>query len=79
LQLEQELVESNSLRKQQITELGILREDEHKKLQRMNEKEIETININHDNEVSQLKKQINSFLKQLVLNQIGSLRFMSKK
>jgi len=57
-QLEQELLETNSLRKQQITELGLLREDEKIKLSKTSELEIETMRSNHEQEINQLKKQM---------------------
>lgn len=57
-QLEQELLETNSLRKQQITELGLLREDEKIKLSKTSELEMETMRSNYEQEINQLKKQM---------------------
>lgn len=57
IQLEQELVDANSLRKHQIAELGLLREDEKIKLNRNYEAEIENLKIKIDqDELIQKKK-----------------------
>lgn len=51
--LERELFESNELRKQQITELGLIRQDEKIK----NEMEIERIRSSFEHELSAMKKR----------------------
>lgn len=52
--LEQELIDSNELRKQQITELGLLRQEEKIK----NEHEIEKIRSKYDQDVNGVKKRL---------------------
>lgn len=51
--LEQELIEANELRKQQITELGFIRQDEKMK----NEHELERVRSKYEHELSGLKKR----------------------
>lgn len=57
VQLEQELVEANSLRKHQITELGILREDEKNKINRNYELEIESLKTKIEQDEMSFKKK----------------------
>lgn len=51
--MEQEVIETNELRKQQITELGAIRQDEKIK----NEREIERIHSKYEHEINSLKKR----------------------
>lgn len=58
VQLEQELNESNNLRKQQIIELGLLREDEKSRMNRGYEKEIDAYKIKYDQEMRCMRQRI---------------------
>lgn len=51
--LEQELIEANELRKQQITELGFIRQDEKMK----NDHDLERVRSKYEHEVSLVKKR----------------------
>jgi centrosomal protein CEP112 len=64
------LIESDRLRKQQIAELGLLRQEEKEKLTRNHELEIENIMAAHEEEKSNLAKQ----LKDVSKDEIISLR-----
>lgn len=57
LKTEQDLIESDSLRKQQIMELGLLRDDEKTKLSRSNELELENIKHRYEQDLASYKKQ----------------------
>ncbi len=58
MQLEQELLETNVLRKQQITELGLLREDEKNHINRSFEKELEAYKIKYEQEIKCLRQKL---------------------
>jgi centrosomal protein CEP112 len=73
--LEQELIESDRLRKQQITELGLLRQEEKEKLTRNHELEIENIKSLHEEENSNLAIQ----LKQQYENSYDELKAIKLK
>ena len=58
LHLKQELVESNSLRKQQIIELGVLRDDEKTRLKQEKEMEIESMALKFEQEKAKLRETL---------------------
>ena len=58
VQLEQELIEANALRKQQICELGILREDEKSRINRSFEKELDAYRDKHEQEIKFMRAKL---------------------
>jgi len=72
IELQRELFEANSLRKNQIMELALLREDEKMKLIREKEVEIETIKLDCDAREKNSNEKL-SQLKECHINEIKAL------
>lgn len=74
--LQNELFEANSLRKNQIIELALLREDEKMKLIRDKELELETLKFDFDTKEKALNEKLAN-MKELHENEIRSLSMKS--
>ncbi|XP_055954492.1 centrosomal protein of 112 kDa isoform X3 [Patella vulgata] len=78
-ELREELVQSNQLRKQQLVELGLLREEEKQKMQRDHELEITRMRTDSEQQRLELQKTHSFEMEQMLQKTSGRLKDLEKE